>query len=80
MDPVKFLEKFETSSVDTLVELSFLLYHHNVSLRIFYLAQNKELKQELINSSWNPIQEIKMCFTDTFECLNPVKLAESKED
>jgi len=49
MDISKFLEKFETSSVDSLVELAFLVYFHNVSLKVYYLAQNKELKSEQIN-------------------------------
>jgi len=38
IDVTKYLEKFETSSVDALIELAFLILFHNVQLKVFYLA------------------------------------------
>ena len=73
MDVTKFLEKFETSSVDSLVELAFLVHFHNVALKVYYLAQNKELKFELLNSQKSPVSEIMMCFTDVYDVINPLK-------
>jgi hypothetical protein len=62
----------ETGSVNPLVELSFLLLAHRAELTLFYLAQNKEIKQAKIRASVLTEKEVKLALTEDEGKLSPV--------
>ena len=72
MEPSAYLEQLETKSINPFVELSFLLLIHRAELTLFYLAQNRELKQAKIRAGVLTEREVKMALTETEGGIWPV--------
>lgn len=77
---VDYLERFESSSVDPLIELTFLLLLHKASLKIHYLSQSKELISTTLRACDMTETEIEMCFGENQNDFYPVRSLKSGEE